>query len=136
LLLWAAMEGALQEAGYGPSPWHSEFKALLQVITNMWISSGMSFMADNCINLHHNISIDGYSQKNSFLMANFIKKGASSPELTIVIQCRNFLRVSIMSEIATYCGSRVLPRMYNGEELESDTTNHWPIQPHPQKEHG
>jgi hypothetical protein len=49
LLLWAAMEAALQEAGYGPSPWYPEFKALLQVITNTWTSSVMSFMSDNCI---------------------------------------------------------------------------------------
>jgi hypothetical protein len=38
-----------------------------------------------------------------------------------------------MSEIATYCGSWILPRMYNGEEPESDTTNQWLIQPHPPK---
>jgi hypothetical protein len=57
------------------------------------------------------------------------KQGASSPELTSMIQCRNFLRVSRMSEIATGCGSRILPRIYNGEEPESDTTNKYPIQP-------
>jgi hypothetical protein len=34
-----------------------------------------------------------------------------------------------MSEIATGCGSRILPRMYNGDEPESDATNRWPIQP-------
>jgi hypothetical protein len=101
LLLWAAMEAALQEAGCGPSPCHPEFKAVLQVITKTWTSSFMTFMSDNCIELHHNIMMDGYSQKESSLMANFIKQGASSPELTSMIQCRNFLRVSIISEIST-----------------------------------
>jgi hypothetical protein len=33
LLLRAAMEATLQEAGCGPSPWHPDFKAVLQVIT-------------------------------------------------------------------------------------------------------
>jgi hypothetical protein len=90
-------------------------------------------MADNYINLHHNTRMDGYSQKDSFLMAKFIKQGASSPELTNMIQCRNFLRVSRMSEIATGCGSRILPRMFNGKEPESDATNQLPIQPRPPK---
>jgi hypothetical protein len=129
LLLREAMEAALQEAGCGPSPWHPQFKVVLQVITKTWTSSVITFMADNCIDLHHNISMEVYSQKDSFLMANFIKQGASSLELTIMIQCRNFLRVSRMSEIATGCGSRILPRMYNGDEPESDATNQWPIQP-------
>jgi hypothetical protein len=79
------MEAALQEAGYGPSPWHPEFKAVLQVVTKTWTSSVMSFMSDNNIDLHHNIRMDGYSQKDSFLMENFIKQGSSSPELTSVI---------------------------------------------------
>jgi hypothetical protein len=38
-----------------------------------------------------------------------------------------------MSEIATGCGSRILPRMYNGDEPEIDATNQWPIQPRPPK---
>jgi hypothetical protein len=33
LLLRAAMESALQEAGCGPSPWHPEVKVVLQAIT-------------------------------------------------------------------------------------------------------
>jgi hypothetical protein len=57
LLLRAAMEEAPQEAGCGPSPWHPEGKAVLQVITKTWISSVMTFMADKCIGLHHNISM-------------------------------------------------------------------------------
>jgi hypothetical protein len=70
-----------------------------------------------------------YSQKDLFLMANFIKQGASSPELTSMIQCHNLLRVSRMSEVATGCGSRILPRMYNGDVPKIDATNQWPIQP-------
>jgi hypothetical protein len=107
------MEAALQEDGCGPSPWHPEFKAVLQVVTKTWTSSVVTFIADKCIDLHHNIRMEVYSQKDSFLMAKFIKQGASSPELTSMIQCRNFLRVSRMSEVATGCGSRILPRMYN-----------------------
>jgi hypothetical protein len=38
LLLQAAMEAALQEAGYGPSPWHPEFKEVLKVVTKTWKS--------------------------------------------------------------------------------------------------
>jgi hypothetical protein len=75
----------------------------------------MTFMAENCIDLHHNIRMEVYSQKDSFLMANHIKQGASSPELISMIQCHNFLRVSRMSEIAMGCGSRILLRMYNGD---------------------
>jgi hypothetical protein len=91
----------------------------------------MTFMADNFIDLHHNIRMEFYSQKDSFLIANFIKHGASSPELTSMIQCCNLLRVPIISEVAMGCGSRILPRMYNGDEPESDATNQWPIQPIP-----
>jgi hypothetical protein len=109
------MEAALQEAGCGPSQWHPEFKAVLQAITKTWINSVMTFMADNCIYLHHNIRMAVYSQKDSFIVENFIKQGASSPELISMIQCRNFLRVSRMSEIASGCGSRILLRMYNGD---------------------
>jgi hypothetical protein len=76
LLLWAAMEAALQEAGCGPSPWYPEFKAVLQAITKTWTNSVMTFMADNCIDLHHNIRMEVYSQKYLFLMENFIKQGA------------------------------------------------------------
>jgi hypothetical protein len=90
-------------------------------------------MAENCIDLHHSIRMYGYSQQDSFLMANFIKKGASLPYLTSMIQCHNFIRVSTMSEVATGYGSRILPRMYNGEEPDSDATNQWPIQPIPPK---
>jgi hypothetical protein len=111
LLLWAAMEGAIQEAGCGPSPWHPYVKAVLQVITKTWISSVMNFTADNCIDLHHNIRMEVYSQKDSFLTDNFIKQGASSPELISMIQCRNFLRVSRIYEVALGCGSRILLRM-------------------------
>jgi hypothetical protein len=71
------MESALQEAGCGPSPCHPEVKAVLQAITKTWISSVMTFMADNCIDIHHNIRMEVYSQKDSFLMENFIKQGAS-----------------------------------------------------------
>jgi hypothetical protein len=78
-LLRSAMEAALQEAGCGTSPWHTKVKAVLQSITKTWISSVMTFMADNCIDLHHNIRMEVYSQKDSFLMENFIKQGASSP---------------------------------------------------------
>jgi hypothetical protein len=93
----------------------------------------MTFITDNCIDLHHNIMMEFYSQKDSFLMEIFIKQGASSPELISMIQCRNFLRVSRMSVVATGCGSRILPRMYNGGAPESDETNQWPIQPRPPK---
>jgi hypothetical protein len=117
------METALQEAVCGPSPWNPELKAVLQVMTKTWTSSVMTFMADNYIDLHHNIRMEVYSQKDSLLMENFIKQGASSPELTSMIQCRNFLQVSRMSEVATRCGSRILPRIYNGDEPESDATN-------------
>jgi hypothetical protein len=117
------MEAALQEAGCGPSPWNPEFKAVLKVITKTWKSSAITFISDNCIDLHHNIRMEVYSQKDSFLKANFIKHGASSPELASMIQCQNFLRVSRMSEIATRCGSRILPRMYNGDEPKSDAAN-------------
>jgi hypothetical protein len=123
LLLRAAMEAALQEVGYGPSPWHTEVKSVLQAITKTWISSVMTFMADKCIDLHHNIRMEVYSQKDSFPMENFIKQGASSPELISMIQCRNLLRVSSMSEVASGCGSRILRRMYNGDAPESDVTN-------------
>jgi hypothetical protein len=104
LLLRAATEEDLQEAGCGSSPWHPEVKAVLKVITKTWISSVMTFMADNCIDLHHNIRMEVYSQKDSFLMENFIKQGASSPELISMIQCRNFLRVPRMSEVASDAG--------------------------------
>jgi hypothetical protein len=77
LLLQATMEAALQEDVCGPSPWHPEVKAVLQAITKTWISSVMTFMADYCIDLHHNISMVVYSQKDSFLMENFIQQGAS-----------------------------------------------------------
>jgi hypothetical protein len=132
-VIFAATEAALLEAGCGPSPWHPEFNTVLQVITKTCTSAIMSFMAQNCIDFHHNIRIDGHSHKYSFLMANFIKQGASSPELTSMIQCRNFLRVSRMSEVATGFGSLILPMMYNGEEPESDATNQWPLQPIPPK---
>jgi hypothetical protein len=123
------MEAALQEAGFGPSPLYPEVKAVLQAITKTWISSVVTFMADNGIDLHHNIRMAVYSQKDSFLMENFIKQGASAQELISMIQCRNFLRVSRMSEVASGCGSRILLRMYNGDAPESDASNQWPIQP-------
>jgi hypothetical protein len=56
-------------------------------------------------------------------MENFIKQEASSPELISMIQCRNFLIVSRMSEVASGCGSWILLRMYNGGAPESDATN-------------
>jgi hypothetical protein len=128
------MEAALQEAGCGPSQWHPEVKSVLQVITKTWISSVMNFMEDYCIDLHHNIRMEVYSQKGSLLMENFIKQGASSAELISMIQCRNFLRVSRMYEVvASGCGSRILIRMYNGDAPEIDATNQWPIQPRPPK---
>jgi hypothetical protein len=79
LLIWVAMEEALQEAGCDPSPWHPEFKAVLHITTKTWTSSVMTFMSDNGIDFHHNIRLDGYSHKDSFIMATFIKQGASSP---------------------------------------------------------
>jgi hypothetical protein len=93
----------------------------------------MTFMEDSCIDLHHNIRMEVYLHKYSFLMANFIKQGASSPELISMIQCRNFLRGSIMSKVELGCGLRILLRMYNGDPPESDATNKWPIQPRPPK---
>jgi hypothetical protein len=115
LLLRAAVEAVLQEAVCGPSTWHPEVKAVLQAITKTWISSVMTFMADNCIDIHHNIRMKVYLQKDLFIMENFIKQGASSPELISMIKCHNFLRVSRMSEVASGCGSRIILRMYNGE---------------------
>jgi hypothetical protein len=50
-----------------------------------------------------------------------------------MIQCRNFLRVSRMFELAWGCGSRILLRMYNGDAPESDATNQWTIQSRPPK---
>jgi hypothetical protein len=78
LLLQAAISAALQASGCGPSPWHPEVKAILQAITKTWISSVMTFMEDNCIDLHHNIRMAVYSQKDSFLMEKFIKQGAGN----------------------------------------------------------
>jgi hypothetical protein len=78
LLLRAAIEAALLEAGWGPSPWHPEFKAVLQVITK-------SFMVEHSIDLHHSTRMDGYSQQDVFIVANFINQGASQPELTLMI---------------------------------------------------
>jgi hypothetical protein len=127
------MEVSLHEAGCGPHPWHPEVKVVLQAITKTWISSVMTFMADNSIDLHHSIRMAVYSQKDSFLMETFIQQGASSPELISMIQCRNFLRVSRMSDVASGCGSRILLRMYTGDAPDSDATNQWPIQPIPPK---
>jgi hypothetical protein len=70
------MEAALQEAGCGPYPWHPEVKSVLQVITKTWIISVMTFMADNCIDLHHNIRMEVYPHKDSFLVENFINTGS------------------------------------------------------------
>jgi hypothetical protein len=86
LLIRSEMESALHEAGCGPYPWHPEFKVVLQAITKTWIRTSMTFMADNCIDLHHNIRMEFYSQKDLLIMANFIKQGASSPELTSMIK--------------------------------------------------
>jgi hypothetical protein len=77
-----------------------------------------------------------YSQKDSLLVENFIKQGASSPELTSMIQCRNFVRVSRVSEAAMECGSMILPSMYNRDEPESDENNQLPIQQDHKKGHG
>jgi hypothetical protein len=107
LLLRAAIEAALQEAGCGPSPWHSEVKVVLQAITNTWISSVVTFMENNGIDIHHNIRMAVYSHKYSFFMENFIQQGALSPELISMIQCRNLLRVSRVSEVAQGCGSQI-----------------------------
>jgi hypothetical protein len=63
LLLQAAIEAALQEAGFGPYPWNPEFKAKIKAITKTWISSIITFMADNYIDLHYNIRMEVYSQK-------------------------------------------------------------------------
>jgi hypothetical protein len=93
----------------------------------------MNFMADNGIDIHHNIRMAVYSQKDSFLMEKIIQQGASSPELISMIQCRNFLRVSRMSEVASGCGSRILLRIYTGDAPERDETNQWSIQPIPPK---
>jgi hypothetical protein len=67
------MEAALQEAGCGPSQWHPEVKAVLEAITKSWISSVTTFVADKCIDLHHNIRMEVYSQKDSFLVENIIQ---------------------------------------------------------------
>jgi hypothetical protein len=93
----------------------------------------MTSMADNCIDLHQNIMMEVYSQKDSFLMEIFIKQGALSSEVISMIKCRKFLRVSRMSEVATGYRSRILHRMYNGDEPESDATNQWQIPPRPPK---
>jgi hypothetical protein len=74
LLLQAEMEAALQGAGCGPSPCHPEVNSVLQAITEIWISSVMTFMADNCIDLHHNIRMEVFSQKDSFLMYFFLNR--------------------------------------------------------------
>jgi hypothetical protein len=68
------MEEALQEAGCGPSPRHPEVKAVLQAITKTWISSVTTFMADNCIDLHHNIRMEVYSHKDSLLMETLLNR--------------------------------------------------------------
>jgi hypothetical protein len=73
------MEAALQEARCGPSPWQLEVKAVLQAITKTWIRSVTTFMADNGIDRHHNTRMAVYSQKDSFLMENFIQQGFSAP---------------------------------------------------------
>jgi hypothetical protein len=44
-----------------------------------WIRSVVTFMADNCVDLHQNIRMEVYSQKDLFLLEDFIKQGASSP---------------------------------------------------------
>jgi hypothetical protein len=79
------MKAALQEAGCGTFPWHPEVKSVLQVITKTWISSVMTFMADNCIYINQNIRMEVYSQKDSFLVEKNIKHGASSPDLISMI---------------------------------------------------
>jgi hypothetical protein len=68
LLLRAAMEAALKESGCGPSQWHPEVKAVLQATTKTWISSIMTFMANKCIDLHHKIKMEVYSQKDSLII--------------------------------------------------------------------
>jgi hypothetical protein len=66
LLLRAAMEAPLQEAGCGPSPWYPEVKAVLQAITKTWMSSVKTFIANNCIDLHHNIRMEFTHRKTHF----------------------------------------------------------------------
>jgi hypothetical protein len=73
------MEAAIQEDVCGTSTCYPEVKAVLQAITKTWIISVMTFMADNGIDLHQNIRMEVYSQKDSFLIENFIQKGFSSP---------------------------------------------------------
>jgi hypothetical protein len=105
------MEAALLEDGCGPSAWYAEFKGVLQVITKTWTSTVVSFMAENSIDLHHNIRMDGYSQQDSFLMANFIKQRASATELTRMIQCRNLLPQGVFRGFFQECTIEKIQRM-------------------------
>jgi hypothetical protein len=53
-------------------------REFLKLSPNTWTSAVMSFMAENSIYLHHNIRMDGYSQQDSFIMANYITQGSSA----------------------------------------------------------
>jgi hypothetical protein len=107
---------------------------VLQAITPTLMISVMSFMAESHIDLQHNMSMEFYSHNDAFLMENFIKQGATQQEISSLIQCCLFLRVYQLSDISTGCGSRILERMHNGDDPESNMMDQWPTQPRPPKE--
>jgi hypothetical protein len=78
LLIQAALEANLMEAGSGPDSWKPGMARVLDAITRAWMVEAIKFMADSGIDLFHDVSLPSHCRHDAYLMVVFMRQGAST----------------------------------------------------------
>jgi hypothetical protein len=68
----------------------------------------MKFMVDSGIDLSRDVSLLTHFRHGEYLMVVFMRQGASTKELIIFNQCRTFLRVTMIADMASVDGKQLM----------------------------
>jgi hypothetical protein len=105
-----------------------ETKKALTLATDCWLKTAHSFATTHRLRIHDTLPLlQPYRRDDRFLIEEFIKFGFQGQDLRMLNECRMFLTVTTLAEIATADGVRIEDWAWTGTKKEHSLNQYqWP----------
>jgi hypothetical protein len=132
-LILAALEVVLLEVGSGPDSWKPGRAKVFDTITRAWMVEAIKLMAESGIDLSHYMYLPIHCRHYEYLMVVFMRQGVSTQELILLNQCRIFMWVTTIADVALGDWKQQIRELFNLHPTENGDTAQCTIQPNPEK---
>jgi hypothetical protein len=121
-LIKACMEELRLEIGMPGRPEAWRIDITKDIMKPCWLKDLLVFMEDHKMHLDNTIPIlKGNTDSDIFLMASFIKHGYQKKEVKILNTCRQFLKATFLSDIASIDGKQIEKWAWKGQKNVTDS---------------